>query len=126
MNKKVLLSIKPKYADLILSGEKIYEIRRRAWGILDIKTVILYASAPVCMVVGEFELWHYIEKMVHQFTDAEIKAACLTVEEFEKYAGIRSPISDRKATLIKVKAPIRYENPYPLTRRPPQNFCYIH
>lgn len=47
----VLLSIKPKYADLILAGSKRVELRR-SWPSNDIGVMVLYSSAPVQRLVG--------------------------------------------------------------------------
>jgi predicted transcriptional regulator len=53
---KVLLSIKPEYAEKILQGEKKYEFRRTIFKNRTIKKVIIYASSPVKKVIGEFEI----------------------------------------------------------------------
>jgi predicted transcriptional regulator len=53
---KVLLSIKPKYAELILEGEKKYEFRRSIFKNPSVKKVVIYASSPISKVVGEFEI----------------------------------------------------------------------
>ena len=42
---KILISIKPEYVKRILSGEKMYEYRKRVPA--DVKTVVIYATAPV-------------------------------------------------------------------------------
>lgn len=47
----VLLSIKPKYADLILAGSKKVELRR-SWPSNDIGVMVLYSSSPVQRLVG--------------------------------------------------------------------------
>lgn len=47
----VLLSIKPKYADLILAGTKKVELRR-SWPSNDIGVMVLYSSSPVQRLVG--------------------------------------------------------------------------
>lgn len=47
----VLLSIKPKYVDLILAGTKRVELRR-SWPSNDIGVMVLYSSAPVQKLVG--------------------------------------------------------------------------
>jgi predicted transcriptional regulator len=47
----VLLSIKPRYADLILAGEKTVELRR-SWPASGIGVMILYSSAPIQRIVG--------------------------------------------------------------------------
>jgi predicted transcriptional regulator len=46
-----LLSIKPKYADLILAGSKRIELRR-SWPDTDVGVLVLYSSAPVQRLVG--------------------------------------------------------------------------
>ena len=53
---KVLLSIKPKFAELIFDGSKKYEFRRSIFKNPNIKTVIVYASSPMKQVIGEFEI----------------------------------------------------------------------
>jgi predicted transcriptional regulator len=47
----VLLSIKPKYADLILAGTKTVELRR-SWPSNDIGVIVIYSSAPVQRLTG--------------------------------------------------------------------------
>ena len=47
----VLLSIKPRYADLILAGTKRVELRR-SWPSNDIGVMVLYSSAPTQKLVG--------------------------------------------------------------------------
>ncbi len=53
---KVLLSIKPKYAELILKGEKQYEFRRAIFKSPLVTKVVIYASSPISKVIGEFEI----------------------------------------------------------------------
>lgn len=50
-----LLSIKPEFVEKIFSGEKRFEFRKSAFR-QDISCVIVYATAPVCRIVGEFEV----------------------------------------------------------------------
>jgi predicted transcriptional regulator len=56
MPTRVLLSVKPSFAEAILAGVKKFEFRRVLFRRQDIKTVVLYASRPTCKVVGEFTL----------------------------------------------------------------------
>jgi predicted transcriptional regulator len=53
---KVLLSIKPEFAEMIFSGSKRYEFRRSIFRNPDVKTIVVYASSPVQKVIGEFEI----------------------------------------------------------------------
>ena len=50
---KALLSVKPEYAEKILSGEKIYEFRRRIFKRKDVDILVIYATRPQCRVVAE-------------------------------------------------------------------------
>ncbi|QDD62696.1 ASCH domain-containing protein [Herbaspirillum seropedicae] len=47
----VLLSIKPKYADLIVSGAKRVELRR-SWAAQEVSKIVIYSSSPVQKLVG--------------------------------------------------------------------------
>lgn len=49
--KAIVLSIKPKYVDLILAGTKTVEFRR-AWAAEKVDTIAIYASAPIQKIVG--------------------------------------------------------------------------
>jgi len=53
---KVLLSIKPEYAEKILSGEKKYEYRRAIFKDQSVNKIIIYASSPIQKVIGEFDI----------------------------------------------------------------------
>lgn len=54
-----LLSIKPKYASMILNGTKTVELRR-SWPSQEIGVLILYASSPIKKFVG----LAYVEKII--------------------------------------------------------------
>ncbi|MDO9420247.1 MAG: ASCH domain-containing protein [Herminiimonas sp.] len=47
----IVLSIKPKYAELILAGTKTVELRR-SWAAEKIDVILIYASSPICRLVG--------------------------------------------------------------------------
>lgn len=68
----IVLSIKPKYAELILAGSKTVEFRR-VWAAKEVDTIAIYASAPVQGLVGVVSvssvvrakpriLWEYCSK----------------------------------------------------------------
>lgn len=52
----VLLSIKPRFASAIFSGEKQFEFRRAIFKDKNVKKVYVYASKPIGLVIGEFEI----------------------------------------------------------------------
>ncbi len=55
---KVLLSIKPEYANKIFSGEKRFEFRKKAFKNIEVKTVVVYSTMPVGKIIGEFSIKH--------------------------------------------------------------------
>jgi len=57
-----LLSIKPEYAEKILSGDKEYEFRRRAFrNPSSVDRVIMYASSPIQRIIGFFSIADVVE-----------------------------------------------------------------
>jgi predicted transcriptional regulator len=53
---KVLLSIKPQYAEKIFAGSKRYEFRKTMYKNPEVNTVVVYATRPVGKVIGEFSV----------------------------------------------------------------------
>lgn len=47
----ILLSVKPRFAELILSGAKKVEFRR-AWAVKPVGLAVIYSSSPVQRIVG--------------------------------------------------------------------------
>ena len=58
---KALLSVKPEYAEKILSGEKIHESRRRIFKRKDVDILVIYATGPQCGVVAEARIGGIME-----------------------------------------------------------------
>jgi len=48
----VLLSVKPKYAEEIISGRKKYEFRKSIFKREDIKKMYIYSSSPVKKIIA--------------------------------------------------------------------------
>ena len=51
---RVLLSIKPQFAERIFAGSKRFEFRKRIHRNPKVTTVVVYATKPVGKVIGEF------------------------------------------------------------------------
>ena len=122
---KVLLSIKPEYANKILSGEKRFEFRKVSFTNACVKTVVIYATKPIGKVVGEFEV-------LDIYSDSPSKIW----EKTKKHAGIDKQFFDsyyegkRIAVAIAVGEVQRYKNPIELAELggspiAPQSFRYI-
>jgi predicted transcriptional regulator len=125
---KVLMSIKPKYADKIFSGEKCVEYRRTIWRKKGVDTVIVYVSAPISKVVGEFKISPYERGGKGLLLDTiwfmTKSYSGITEEEFYKYFE-----GKHRGHTIPIKSYTKYDTPRPLSdyglTRPPQNFMYL-
>lgn len=52
----LLLSLKPRYADLVFEGLKTAELRRNLTSLLENREVYIYVSSPVCALRGGFRI----------------------------------------------------------------------
>ena len=73
----VLLSIKPKYAELIKSGTKKYEFRRKIFKKTSGCNVFIYSTSPVKKITGVFDA-----SIIHQDSPRRIW------DMFGAYSGI--------------------------------------
>jgi predicted transcriptional regulator len=119
VRRNVLMSIRPQYADAILSGAKRYELRRRRPSFGTGSQVIVYSSSPDQRLLGTFE------------TGTIHEAAPETLWKLVRgQAGIdRSTFADYfvgcdVAYAIEVRSPQRLE-PAPLRFRPPQSYLFL-
>ena len=58
----VLLSIKPKFANAIFSGEKKFVFRRVIFKDKTVKKVYVYASKPIGLVIGDYSCVEQLRK----------------------------------------------------------------
>ncbi|GIL19941.1 MAG: hypothetical protein DWB56_06545 [Candidatus Jettenia sp.] len=121
---KVLLSIKPEFVDKIFCGEKKYEFRRSIFKRQEVKKIVVYASAPISKVIGEFEVDHILAGDIFDLWEQTKKFAGITEEYFFNYfSGLENGYA------IKIKKYVRYLKPYCIEEqfglKPPQSFVYI-
>jgi len=57
---KIILSIKPRYCEEIFAGEKRFEYRRKIFK-RPVESVLVYATSPICKIVGEFQIDRVLE-----------------------------------------------------------------
>ena len=102
---RVLLSIKPEFAEKILNGTKRYEFRKQNFS-KNVETVVIYATKPVGKIVGEFKL-----KAVLEGTPEQIW------QQTEKFSGIHKSFFDvyyrnrKKAYALQTEDVVRYAEP---------------
>ena len=121
---KVLLSIKPEYVSKIFSGKKKFEFRKKIFKNRDVKTILVYSTMPVGMVIGEFQIDEILSKNPSDLWN-----------ETRLYAGVKKDFYDSYFSgrelgyAIKVKKINQYETPRKLktlgVKQAPQSFLYI-
>ena len=121
---KVLLSIKPEFAERIFDGSKKFEFRKAIFKDERITTVVVYASSPTQMVIGEFKIDSIINDEPMKVWRKTKKHAGINEDYFFQY------FADREiAYAIKVKNVKRYRKPLCLRQdfnlTPPQSFMYL-
>lgn len=123
MQQEVLLSLKPKYWNLIKSGKKTIEIRKtKPLCMLYPFRVIVYVTGGIG-VVGKFDCCKTVETIRPEIF---VDGSCLTLEELERYAGGK-PLC---GWYIKEDSVVEYEKPIPLDiatglKHPPQSWRYL-
>jgi len=120
----VLLSIKPEFAEKILSGEKRFEFRR-VMPKRDVERVVVYASSPVCRIVGEFTV-----RRVMTATPGKLWKLTRTHAGIEKHFFEAYFMGRDEAHAFEVDEARRYDEPIDprkLSRafRAPQSFVYL-
>jgi predicted transcriptional regulator len=119
-----VMAIHPRYAYAILDGEKLVEFRKRKLAD-DITTVLIYATAPVQQVIGEFSL-----KKTDVDEPAAIwakygRAGLIDAIDFDSYYA-----NSGYAVALLVEKAIRYDEPHPLSaldrQSVPQSFYYVN
>jgi predicted transcriptional regulator len=125
MPTRVLLSLKPRFAEAILSGQKTFEFRRALFTRQDVRTVVLYASSPTCKVVGEFVLDDVLTLNLEELWGATHRGGGIDRTYFDEYFEGRT-----MGHALKVRRARRYRAPLCLRadlgiRHPPQSFQYL-
>lgn len=81
----LLLSVHPRYAALILSGDKTIELRRVAPRLSSGDFVILYATQPQCAIVGIFSLSRIVSLPPDELWAQYGSASCVSEDQFSTY-----------------------------------------
>ncbi len=121
---KVILSIKPEFANKIFDGSKKFEFRRSIFKNDKVKTVIVYASSPVQRVIGEFQIEKIINQDLGSLWNLTSESSGITQEFFYEYFGDK-----QLGYAIQIKSTRKYRpskclrTDFKLT--PPQSFAYF-
>ena len=123
----VFLSVKPRYARALLSGDKTVEVRRRFPDLDEGTIIVIYASSPDRQVLGSVTL-----------TGVERTKSDAVWDQYSAHIGIDRESLDEYldeatfAALLRVSTPVRWSRPVPLHElrsvtdvEPPQSFRYL-
>lgn len=124
----LLLSIRPRFAELILGGDKTVELRRVPPKVQDGDLVLLYASSPVRELIGTCTVAGLDVASAAEIWDRHGARAGVTRDEFDAYFAGAS-----RAVGISVRDPRRVRQPRTLDeirrRIPgfvvPQSYTYM-
>ena len=122
----VLLSIKPKYAELIKSGLKKYEFRRKIFNKATGCRVFIYSTSPVKKITGAFDASIVHQGSPYRIWDMFGVYSGLSEEEFFQYFR-----GSEIAYAIEIRNLVIFEKPhdpskYFLEFKPPQSYRYFN
>lgn len=123
---KVLLSIRPEYAERIFNGEKKYEYRRNLFKRKDIKTVVVYVTKPIGKVIGEFEIDDILEGNPSAIWEQTKLHSGIDEDAYIEYFSEREigfAIVIKKTKVY--KKPLELMELNPQIKYPPQSFMYV-
>ena len=122
---KVLLSIKPEFANKIFDGSKKFEFRRSIFKNNKVKTVVVYASAPGSKVIGEFDIEQVHKMELNKLWNETKKSSGITKDFYDLYFT-----GKEEGFAIQVKNPRLYNKAKNLKEEygmvPPQSFAYLN
>lgn len=122
--KRVLLSIKPEFSERIFDGTKLFEYRKCLFKRSDIETIVVYASSPVCQVIGEFTISCILSDTPANLWEQTSEGAGIDHEFFKDYFKNRVI-----AHAIQIGVTKRYKRARQLSdyqiRQAPQSFVYL-
>ncbi len=120
---KVLISIKPEYADKILNGTKKYEYRRTL-AKKDVSSLVIYSTWPVKEIVGEVDVVGTIEMAPSSLWEKTKKEAGISRKKYREYFKKR-----KKACAYVLGMVTKYETNKKLldmgVQQAPQSFLYL-
>ena len=120
---KVVLSIKPEFANKIFDGTKLFEFRKVIFKNENVKSVLVYSSSPVQKVIGEFQIGEIIKHDLETLWSLTKEHSGISEDYFYEYFGEKEhgfAIQIKKKT--KFKIPKCLKEDYNLL--PPQSFAY--
>lgn len=122
----VLLSIKPKYAELIRSGLKKYEFRRKIFKKTSGCKIFIYSTSPVKKITGVFDASIIHQDSPYRIWDMFGEYSGISEEDFFQYfRGCETAYAIEIRNLVIFEKPHDPSN-YFLEFTPPQSYRYFN
>jgi len=118
------MSVHPQYAEAIMNGRKKVEFRKRPLA-EDVGLVWVYATAPVQLIVGYFEVGVTVTAAVRNLWRRFSRVGCIDRSDFDRYYAssvVGAGIQIERATRLAVPMSIGELLPSGV---PPQSFAYV-
>ena len=121
----VILSIRPTFCQSIFEGKKVYEYRKRVFKRTDVGKVYIYATKPICRIVGYFTIDEVIEDKKSYMWEKTHKDGGINKEYFDAYFK-----NCDMAHAIKIGEVVKLDNPIDPKKviksfTAPQNYRYV-
>ena len=121
----VILSIRPNFCNMILSGQKKYEYRKRVFTRSHVDKIYIYATKPICRIVGYFTMDKVIKESLFDMWQKTYRDSGITKEYFDAYFK-----NCNTAHAIKIGEVVKLDNPIDPKKvindfHAPQNFMYV-
>lgn len=121
----VILSIRPNFCKMIFSGQKKYEYRKRVFTRSDVDKVYIYATKPICRIVGYFTIAAMIEDSPNVMWQMTHEGSGITKEYFDAYFK-----NCDMAHAIKIGEVVKFDTPIDPKKviknfTAPQNYRYV-
>lgn len=121
----VLLSIKPKYVNKIIAGEKKYEFRKTKLDKHKIGHIYIYSTSPVKKIIAKIAIGDIIEASPETLWKKCKKYSGITEEEFFDYYAQKEVAF--AITIKSVEPFVEPIDPYATIENftPPQSYYYL-
>ena len=125
MSTKVLLSIRPEFADAIFEGKKRFEYRKARFKQGNVVTIFVYSSSPVRKVIGEFTPSSFLSSEPDQLWASTKEYAGISKDFFDSYfEGKEIGYAIEVGRTRRYAVPKSLQDMFSLDR-PPQSFQYV-
>ncbi|MFT4176031.1 MAG: ASCH domain-containing protein [Luteolibacter sp.] len=126
MKKALLLSIKPRFAEAIFEGTKVFELRKVRPRLACGDLVLVYVTSPRCQLEGAFDVVSVIELPLEELWKVVENGCALTKGEFDDYFNGKTvgyAIGVGNAWVLETSRNLRFLRDEEIV--PPQSYRYL-